>query len=125
MNRILPKPTSGPSTKIKVSTLDHFVEGNNVQGIDLIKIDVEGFEMKVLEGGLKTIEKLHPKLFIELRDENLKTQGSSALQLVKWLEDRGYRVTDASSQKVLTSAKNAISNQSDLVGIMTDIVARA
>lgn len=53
---------------VDVITLDDFCEENNITKIDLIKIDVEGFECKVLEGGLKTLEKLEskPYLYIEV-----------------------------------------------------------
>ena len=32
---------------------------------DIMKIDVEGFELDVLEGGVETIKKYHPKIIIE------------------------------------------------------------
>src|SRR5690606_26316395 len=37
--------------KIQLTTLDDFCLRNNIQKIDLLKIDVEGSEMKVLNGG--------------------------------------------------------------------------
>jgi FkbM family methyltransferase len=51
-----------------VITLDSFCEENNIQNIDLIKIDVEGFECKVLEGFLKTLTnmKKKPHIYIEV-----------------------------------------------------------
>lgn len=36
--------------QVKVDTLDRFVKKNNIQFIDLIKIDVQGFEEKILLG---------------------------------------------------------------------------
>lgn len=40
---------------IEVITLDDFVDSEKISQIDFIKIDTEGFEMEVLEGGEKTI----------------------------------------------------------------------
>ena len=54
----------------------------------MIKIDVEGFEMKVLRGGGKTLKTFKPSLFIELDDNNLKDVGSCAKDLVKFLRIR-------------------------------------
>ena len=53
--------------------------------VDFMKIDVEGMELEALEGARGTIEKSRPVMLIE----KIKTD---ATQLVKWLEDRGYKV---------------------------------
>lgn len=48
------------TTKIQVEKLDNWISTKNIQKIDLIKIDVEGFELKVLQGGEKTIKATYP-----------------------------------------------------------------
>jgi FkbM family methyltransferase len=40
---------------IELSTLDEFCNANNIQKIDFMKIDVEGYELKILCGGSKLI----------------------------------------------------------------------
>lgn len=50
-----------PGKDIEVWTIDYIEMGN----IDMIKVDVEGMEILVLEGALNTIEKYKPDLFIE------------------------------------------------------------
>ncbi|MGF9693382.1 FkbM family methyltransferase [Rhizobium sp. 0TCS1.26] len=47
---------------IEISTLDHFV---GEEPVDLIKIDVEGMECEVLNGGLETLRRCQPSLLIE------------------------------------------------------------
>lgn len=44
---------------------DAVIEQENVSRIDLIKVDVEGFEMEVLGGLRSSIEKYRPVLFVE------------------------------------------------------------
>ncbi len=44
------------SHKVEISTLDTFVYQHSISNIDLLKIDTEGFEYKVLLGGLETIK---------------------------------------------------------------------
>ena len=39
---------------------------------DIMKIDVEGFELDVLEGGVETIKKYHPKIIIETHSKELE-----------------------------------------------------
>ncbi len=54
--------------KCKIDTLDNIFKKNNkikIKKIDLIKIDTEGFELEVLQGGQKIIKKYKPK-YIQL-----------------------------------------------------------
>ncbi|MDR3347996.1 MAG: FkbM family methyltransferase [Acidaminococcales bacterium] len=51
--------------KIDITTLDDFA-GENKLDVGLIKLDVEGFEMKVLQGAQKTIREKRPVLLISI-----------------------------------------------------------
>ena len=54
--------------------LDNLVKGlerNYIIKIDIIKIDVEGFEMHVLESAINTIKKYKPKIIIETHNYRL------------------------------------------------------
>lgn len=46
---------------IKVNTLDSF----NIEEVSIIKIDVEGFEIEVIEGAVKTLRKFTPIILFE------------------------------------------------------------
>jgi FkbM family methyltransferase len=54
----------------KLISLDEFVKKNNVKYIDLLKIDVEGFELKVLKGA-KNILKNTEYILIEITFSNI------------------------------------------------------
>ena len=43
---------------VKILTLDYFIEQNNIQQIDLLKIDTEGYEFNVLKGLSKHSKKI-------------------------------------------------------------------
>ena len=51
--------------KCRTTTIDKFMK-NQRQGIDLIKCDVEGAELLVFKGALKTLKKYKPVVFAEL-----------------------------------------------------------
>ena len=55
-----------PAVKMKSTTIDKFVEENNIEKIDYIKMDVEGAEKNILEGAIKTIRKFKPSLAIAI-----------------------------------------------------------
>jgi FkbM family methyltransferase len=58
----------------KVISLDEYIKSPNFKDdyIDLIKIDVEGFEEEVLLGAKETLEKYNPIIFIEAWPENFE-----------------------------------------------------
>ena len=55
-----------PTIKKNAITIDKFVEENNFEKIDYIKMDVEGAEKNILEGSIKTIKKFKPSLAIAI-----------------------------------------------------------
>lgn len=72
------------------TTLDRFVEQQNVKRLDCIKIDVDSFDFEVLMGGEKTLERLDPWLVVEL-NHALGVRGHSNMAALSWLLERGYR----------------------------------
>ena len=49
---------------VQITTLDAFVEANDIKKIDYIKSDIEGFERNLLKGAQQTLKRLAPKLAI-------------------------------------------------------------
>ena len=105
MNRVT-SDLQRSSMQAAITTLDTFAEEHGGPAISLIKIDVEGYEMEVLKGAEKTIKEHHPIFFIELDDDNLKEQGSNALELVKLLISHGYEVYHSETNSKLTETSD-------------------
>lgn len=51
---------------IPTTTIDYFVESNNLTKVDFIKMDIEGAEFGALQGAMQTISKFKPKLAISI-----------------------------------------------------------
>ena len=65
------------SLKVILKKLDSFIDHDNFNNIDFIKIDTEGHEMSVLEGGLDFIQKHKVKLIqIEFNWHHLFTKNT-------------------------------------------------
>jgi len=74
-NFIIGEETNIISQNVKVITLDHYCNKNKINRIDLIKIDVEGYEHKVLLGAKKIIKNVK-FLIIEFQNTNLYDRNS-------------------------------------------------
>lgn len=101
MNRITKVPGKYSSENILVTTLDFLDAQNTFEKADLVKIDTEGFELKVLRGAWKFLQRWKPVLFIELIDFNLMQQDDSASALIEFVQKAGYSVLDAKTMKAI------------------------
>ena len=90
------------TNKVNAITLDNYIDSKMITKVDLIKIDVEGFEMQVIKGAINTLKKLRPLLIIELIDTNLSKQNTSSTEIIALLKTLGYnKVTDLKTGMVL------------------------
>jgi FkbM family methyltransferase len=72
---------------VAAKTIDHLVETESVPPPYLMKVDVEGHEVKALAGGIKTIEKYHPIILCDPNDD------TTAVAVSDLLSPLGYRVS--------------------------------
>lgn len=54
-SRVLDDDSSEPSITVEVTTLDDVIRKEGIRRIDLMKVDVEGHELKVLRGGRQAL----------------------------------------------------------------------
>lgn len=64
------------SNEVTVSTVDHVLVAEGLDRLDLIKIDVEGFESEVLAGAQATLAVLKPRVFVEFNSFTLIAYGN-------------------------------------------------
>jgi FkbM family methyltransferase len=78
------------STRIyEVLTLDNFTE--NIESIDLMKVDVEGHELQVLQGFTKNITKCK-NILLELSPCSLPNE--TCIEILNVLKNSGYTIYD-------------------------------
>jgi methyltransferase, FkbM family len=82
--------------KQKMITLDKIC--SSLEKIHLLKIDVEGYELFVLEGGIRTLKKTE-KIFIEVIDELLNKYSKSSNDLFSFLNKNGFTLFDEIDNK--------------------------
>lgn len=80
-----------PEKAVAFDRLDNYVENHNLSTVDFIKLDVDGFEYKVLEGAVETLKRFKPTLSMELGNYTLEQQGDTLEALTTLLDSLGYK----------------------------------
>jgi len=77
---------------VVLSTLDTVVRAAGLERVDLVKVDVEGYEPTVLQGAEWTLATYRPRLLLEIERRHLAKFGLEPASLVTSLADRGYEM---------------------------------
>jgi FkbM family methyltransferase len=77
-------------TAAEAVSVDTVLEGGAFPAVSLIKIDVQGAELRVLRGARRTIARSTPALFVEFHEESLVLSGTSSRELLAELRSLGY-----------------------------------
>jgi|SRR5690554_4491213 len=81
----------GNSEKVNVQTIDNFIREKHIEQIDLLKIDTEGFEERVILGAEETINKGSIKLiYLEVGFSKKNKHNSNFLSIYQKLEELDY-----------------------------------
>jgi FkbM family methyltransferase len=76
--------------EIPVTSLDF--EFQDLEKVDFVKIDVEGYELNVLKGAENLIDKYRPILLIEIHPIFLINYGHRVEELIEFMENRKYNI---------------------------------
>jgi FkbM family methyltransferase len=77
--------------EVPVVALDRYAAHHGFERIDVLKLDVEGYEQFALQGCSRLLEQRRIGCIIcELNDPLLERHGTTRQELIAWLESRGY-----------------------------------
>ncbi len=76
--------------KVRMETLDSYVANHHIDRVDLIKLDVDGFEGKVLRGGRETLGRFGPRIIMEVAPAWTEMRGDDIRDILQALEQLGY-----------------------------------
>jgi FkbM family methyltransferase len=86
--------------EVQSTTVDKYFVGKG--GVDLIKMDIQGSEAKVIEGAKSILNKYKPDIMMEFWPQGLRHCGSDPVGLLKQLQSYGYslRLIDKTHKKL-------------------------
>ncbi len=85
------KPGSMKAT-VETMTLDDFAARHDIRRLDLMKVDIQGAEPRLLEGGRRVLTELSPDVLMEISPEDLACAGKTSADLCRLIESYGYQM---------------------------------
>jgi FkbM family methyltransferase len=83
-------PSHREAKNVEIVTLSSFCKENKITGIDFLKIDTEGNDLKVIKG--LDLNRNRPKVIIcEYEDAKTQLAGYSKVDMTEYIEAGGYR----------------------------------
>jgi FkbM family methyltransferase len=101
------KPDSSVREEVETLTLDDLFGQ-----MSLLKIDVEGMEMRVLAGAQKTIAQNRPIIQIEMNEINQQRAGHSVEELKQYMKDMDYVPTTYDQWDAIYYPKERVKDES-------------
>lgn len=71
-------------------TIDDYYKQNNIQQLNLMKIDVDSYDFELLKGAVNTLKILKPIITIEL-NHALHLRNTTPQEVIDWLQNIGYK----------------------------------
>lgn len=102
-----------------VITIDVLVSTNSINALNLLKVDVDGFDLKVLQGARDTLKNLKPIIYCELCEYALNANGDSIDGIFDLLEGLGYKCFSEVDRSPITAslAKMIVGQDKSINGI--------
>jgi len=111
-NRLYASDEERPQVEVKARPLDALLRENNIETVDLIKIDVQGYEPKVIAGLRETIiASPNLTLLTEFWPQGMTEAGGDANEFLKTLRELGLTLHELKPDGSLAE----LTNDSDLI----------
>ena len=78
--------------EVPVTTLDNWWQAAGQPQINAVKIDTEGAELWVLEGGKTMLDRCHPFVVFELNPKNIRVYPYEAVDILRFFDQHNYIV---------------------------------
>lgn len=80
--------------------LDDWVKNEQINKVDFLKVDVDGFEIDVLEGALETLKQFRPLIMMEFAPYVFQERGRQFSELIGLLQQSRYHAQEIKGRKL-------------------------
>lgn len=99
------KGTYNSLNKAAAIQLDQWIEERKLDRLDFIKIDVDGFEVDVLEGAQQTLQRHRPRIMMEFAPYVFAERGRAFAELISLLRQAHYQARQVDGKEIELSSK--------------------
>lgn len=89
--------------RVTFERLDDYLKRSGLARVDFMKIDVDGYELRVIRGAKAVIEQFKPSLLIEIGKYTMRDIGDDPEHLTSLLWDLGYMFKSDDGRRVFRS----------------------
>jgi len=111
------KPLLNNIIEVPIRSLDSILQEKGINGIDVLKMDIEGFEYKALLGMKSLLENESSKprlMLIELFDHHLNHYGDSVEMVISFLQNYNYSPFYLNKGKLVVLTPDLINKKSNI-----------
>jgi len=101
--------------EVPIARLDKVMEVEPTRDIDLLKVDVEGYEFAVLEGATKSLERTR-LIYIEVDAANYAHYGRRTEEMIELLNSHGFDTFVSDEKGKWSEVKGAITGSVNVIG---------
>jgi FkbM family methyltransferase len=110
-----PNASAPVSQPIEITTLDRDIAAASLPPPDLVKIDIEGWELEALEGARSTLDACHPAVFLEMHGDTMREKRRKVTEIVAFLRYAGYEdILHIETGAAITPANSALAAEGHL-----------
>lgn len=78
--------------EVETDTLDNWWKANNQPKVHFIKMDTEGAEYWILQGGMQMIDACKPTMIVEIFEQNIKNYPFKLIDIIESIWKMGYEI---------------------------------
>lgn len=79
------------SEEVPVETLDGWMAKRSLRKVDWVRVNVNGRELDVLRGGIRTLQQRRPRLLIRINKPHLRKRDCTDMDIEAFLVKQGYK----------------------------------